>query len=514
MTKSKKEFNEFKIKPGETLDGKDLIRFKLDLIKGKSDPVWAVQNILGFGDLFPWQEEYLRLFYRNIYDASLMPIRDAYLSAGQRSGKTMWAAMIGSYDFFNVVTIPEPQKFFGVKNSQKLFATCMSTSGKLAEDGIYAHMLNAIEASEWMNQWFDIRSVTSPIPQISVDDKQVYAQVLGSWMNTAVGRTNFCVLLDEIDYFEESTSKRSGMEVYSRMTKSRDTLREWGHLVAISSPKSISGPILSLVRVAQKRIEEFGINGTDTIGFNKPVWELNPDPFFSFPELCKRYAHDMIAMWRDFGCKPEMAGGMQFPEGIFMDETLTNILKEKVRPKFQYPHVMYIDPAARSDKFGISVGCRVPFKGMVVDGTTYFKKKTGDPFIMPSDVWDFINEAIPRCNVRYFCFDTWMFTEILERVWKKHGIKPEQHFVTKSDYDTWRSYQSPNAPHPMRLCYDKELKDEADQLIVKEGKRGHVVDHAWNQYKDQSDTVAGVCWFLTNFEVESTVVPYIGLQII
>lgn len=504
--------NEIEITKGETLDGKDFREYMTGILKGTEDPVWYIFNILGEEELFPWQEDYIRKFYRHKYDKNAKMMRNMYLALGQRSGKTKLASIIASYAFFDIARLPDPQKFFRLSKGQELFMTMMATSAQLAEDGIFANMRNAMEHNEWLGQWFNFNFKND---RIDYKDKHIHAQVLGSWINTAVGRTNFLVGLDEIDYFEETKSKRSGWEIYSRMNKSRDTLGEYGKMLVISSPKTTSGPILTLARQAIKDIEIHGIDNVDSLGLIAPTWELNPRPEFSRASLFEKYKHDIVTLWRDYGCKPEMAGGMQFPEGIYMDPDIPNILRTGERPLEHYPHCMAIDPAVTNDKFGIAVGYKRPFSNMVIDGVSYFRKEGDSPYILPSDVWEFIHEAIPRCNVSGFVFDAWMFPEIIERVKTHHGIVAEKHIVLKEDYDRWRSYQDYKAKNPLQLCWEPELKDEADQLIVSESKTGKpTVNHQWNKSKDMSDCVANILWYLTNFELISNTVPFIGLHVI
>jgi len=516
-----KNNDEFEITKGETLDGRDYQEYMVGMIRGSSDPVWYVMNILGEEELFPWQENYLRLFYRHKYDASAKMMRNFYGCAGQRSGKTKLASIIASYAFFDIARLPEPQVFFRLSKSQELFMTMMATSAQLAEDGIFANMRNAMEHNDWLGQWFNL---TFKNDRIDYKEKHIHAQVLGSWINTAVGRTNFLVGLDEIDYFEETKSKRSGWEIYSRMNKSRDTLGEYGKMLVISSPKTTSGPIITLAKQAMKDAEIHGIENCDSIGFISPTWDLNPRPEFSKESLFEKYKHDKITLWRDYGCKPELAGGLQFPEGIRMDPTLVNVLKNGGYPAEPWPHVLAIDPAVTSCHFGIATGYKRPFGNIMVDGVMYFEKMEGDPFIMPSDIDKFIfgdpkkpdePNLIARCNISAFVFDAWMFPEINEKMIKRHGIIPEKHVVLKEDYDRWRSYQSELAEFPCHVCWDPELKDEADQLVVEESKSGKPsVNHLFNKYKDTSDCVANIMWYLTNFELVNTQMRYTGVYVI
>ncbi|TRZ80785.1 hypothetical protein D4R86_03790 [bacterium] len=500
------------LKPGEHLDGKDFTDYMSGMVRGSRDPVWFARTILGFEVLYPWQEHYLRTLYRHKYDPSAKKIRNIYLCAGQRSGKTMLASIIGSFSYFDIARLPHPQKYYKLQSSQKLFLTMMATSEKLALDGIFANMSSTMEENEWLNQWFDFKFKNG---RIDYEAKHIHAQVLGSWINTAVGRTNFFVGIDEIDYFEETKSKRSGWEIYTRMSKSRDTLGIDGKMMVISSPKTTSGPIMTLAKRALKAEETYGLANTDSVGLIGPTWDLNPNPEFSKKVLFEQYKDDLVTLWRDYGCRPELAGGVQFPEGIYMDARIANILRDGCRPAEHYPHVMTIDPAVTSDKFGVATGYKRPRGNVIIDGVYYFRKLEGDPYIMPSDVLKFIREAIPRCNVSSFVFDAWMFPEIIEQVHKKHGIVAVKHIVGKEDYDRWRSYQSPQAEYPMQVCWDDELKEEADMLVVSESKAGRpTVNHLWDKHKDMSDCVANALWYLVEGinELEEVAPRYAGVK--
>ena len=85
----------------------------------------------------------------------------------------------------------------------------------------------------------------------------------------------------------------------------------------------------------------------------------------------------------------------------------------------------------------------------------------------------------------------------------------------KEDYDRWRSYQSPSAENRVQVCWDPELKEEADQLVVEESKAGKpTVNHLWNKSKDMSDSVANALWYLTNFELINTKLRYTGVKVV
>lgn len=471
------------------------------VIKAKRDPVWFINEIIG-EELFPKQEEILRKFYQNRYNPKLPQLRKLILEAGQRSGKTVIASFIGMYEFFNAITLDDPAKHYGLIKNQPIFVTTVATSKQLAEDGVYANMLNHIEDNDWFNQWFDLNFKET---RIECDDKHVTCQVLGSWMNTVVGRSNICAILDEVDYFEESAGKRGAWSIYEKLENSTKTFGLDGHLVAISSPRSVTGIIKSLVRD--------GKVSPTTLAMTLCTWEMNPH--ISEQSLRDEYKYNMIAFWRDFACQPEIAGGLQFPEGVKLTK-MRNVLKDRsYRDKAPVIRVMSIDPAVRNDAFGIACGY-MNFNGdIIIDGVTKFVKEEGDAFISPSDVENFIFEAIPRLNVNHFVYDTWMFPNLIEDVQVKYGIIAEKHIVEKENYDMWRGLQESPGDFKLMVVEDEDLKREADSLIVKsQDTKIPKVDHPFTGSKDMCDTVANCIWYLTTTQEMNLVPDIVCLRMI
>lgn len=448
------------------------------VVKGNSDPAWFIKEVLGV-QLFPMQEKLIRDFYINRYDSSQPQKTQLILEAGQRSGKTALASFIGLYEFFTLITLKDPPKHYGIIKGQPIFVTCVATSRELAEDGVFANMVNHIEDNEWFNQWFDLKIKET---RIECEDKNSVIQVLGSWMTTAVGRTNKCAILDEVDYFEETSGKRGAWAIYEKLKNSTMTFGEDGHLVAISSPKTTSGIIRTLVNNES--------NNPRSLAVSIETWNMNPN--ITKESLMAEYKHNMSAFWRDFGCKPELAGSLQFPEGVKLVPMKNVLMDESYRDTEPIIRVMAIDPAYKNDAFGIACGYRHPLGDIIIDGVT---KITNQGVIGPDDISNFIYRAIPRLNVNHFVFDTWMFPNIIEDVHTKFGIEPIKHIVGKEDYDRWRGLQeSPNS-YKLMVVENEDLRRECENLIVKSGTK---VDHPTNGSKDMADCVSNCIWFLEN----------------
>lgn len=463
------------------------------VLKAKSDPVWFCNNVLE-QPLFPQQERALRLFYQNRYDPRLEQMKRLIMVWGMRSGKTALASMIGAYEFFDVITLDNPSKYYNLLKNQPIFLTTVATSSTLAEDGVFYNWINYIESSEWFNTWADVRIRDD---RITCDEKNVICQVLGSWATTVAGRSNRFVAFDELDLFEQATQgKRSGWEMYATLSKSTATFGLDGHIMAISSPKTSTGVIMSLYRR--------GLKEPNTVSILLPTWEANPN--YTKEALMEEHKYDLATFWRDFGCQPEIAGGVQFPERVKLTK-MTNVLKTPVLPPDNkyISRVMSIDPAVTSDSFGIATAYVNGENNIVVDGVHKFTKTEGAVYISPREVESFIYAQVPRLHVNAFVYDVWMFPNIIEEMHLRFGIEAEKHIVSKEDYDRWRGLQNNtlDTGRQLSVVYDEELETEVNNLIVKSLDSGKAkTDHPANFSKDMADCVANCIWYLTEREEE------------
>lgn len=468
------------------------------VVKGKTDPVWFMNEILG-QSLFPMQEKILREFYQSRYDPSLPQKKHLTIVAGMRSGKTALASMVGAYELFDIITMDNPSSHYGLIKNQPIFLTTVATSSTLAEDGVFYNWINYIEGAEWFDTWADLRIRDD---RITCDSKNVICQVLGSWATTVAGRSNRFVAFDELDLFEQATQgKRSGWEMYATLSKSTTTFGLDGHIMSISSPKSPTGVIVTLYKRGL-------LDPEHTVAKLLPTWEMNPH--LTKEALMEEHKFDMPTFWRDFGCQPEIAGGLQFPEGI-KTYNMTNVLKSEYVPPSKSPisRVMSIDPAVTNDSFGIACGFLNSAGDIVIDGVTKFTKTEGKIYISPREVEAFIFDRVRRLNIGAFVYDTWMYPNIIEELDIRFGIQAEKHIVTKEDYDMWKGLQEHplESGHGLSVVYDEDLENEANNLIVKKLESGKPkVDHSANHSKDMADCVANCIWYLTSVE-ETVMVP-------
>jgi hypothetical protein len=160
--------------------------------------------------------------------------------------------------------------------------------------------------------------------------------------------------------------------------------------------------------------------------------------------------------------------------------------------------VCAIDPALRNDGFGIAIGYK-DGNDFVIDGATRFIKKTGEPYVKPSEIKEFLERVVNTYGITHLIHDTWMFPEIIEMMENKYGVTCIKHIVGFEDYKRWWEMQDGKLEGTLNITYDRVLEREASNVFVKDGKRP-TVDHPSNGTKDIADCVCNILWLLTNDE--------------
>ena len=471
----------------DDFESRDGFEYASVILRMRHDPVWFIKEHLGVKP-FPVQEEIIREFYRNKYNPSLNPYKHLILALGMRSGKTALSGMLGAIEMMDICSISNPSKHYGLLKGQGIALLALATSLPQAQEGIFGNTVNLLEGSEFVQSWMDFQFKTD---SIQCRDKNVFFLALGSWASTAVGRSAKAVFFDELDNFEDTTSKRGAFEVYSRVIKATDTLGSDGHTFALSSLKSPTGIMMNLCKDAEDEKRRYG-ELSRSLAYIRPTWEVNPN--FTKEDLMREHEGNLAAFWRDFGCVPSIYNSLAFPNGVVLDPSIRNVLQNPPQSLTGQPYrIMAIDPAIKKDAFGIACGYKAPSGKIIIDGVHKFTKKDGNIMIMPSDIRNFINRTIPTLNIRVFMHDVWLYSDLIEDIIKR-GIKTEQHIVTHKSYDTWLDLESSNK---LSIVYNDDLRLECDKLVIIPGVKPKV-DHPSTGSKDMADCCANIIEYLHN----------------
>jgi len=438
-----------------------------------------------------------------MYDLHV-PNGNSYVANGivtHNSGKTALISTLMAYELFEVISWESPARHFGLMTGKSgkgatIGVTCLATSTKQADYGVFANMRNMIEENDFFDQWFDLRFRDQFIES---DKKNTIAQVLAPHAGRAAGFTNKCAIFDELDFFQESETLLDVQKVYDKVCNSTETFKREGKIIAISSLNTATGIMMREYRDA--KLEQKRPNPV-SLGFMFKTWEANPT--LTEEDLRRSCGNNRIKFLRDFANQPEVGAGLQFPEGVITDPTIVNLLyldfeNIKIIPETVYiPHVIAIDPAWKNDSFGVACGYK---RGNIItiDGVRKFTKDSeAEAYIKPSDIRNFIVNVVKNVKTNAFVYDVFnQSPELIEFIENNLGIDTIEHIVKKEDYDRWRGMQEGTFETNLKLVHEEQLISECNELIVKQTPGGKTkVDHLHSSSKDSSDTVANCIWYL------------------
>lgn len=482
-------------------DSCDNLKFLFQVKKYNADPVAFVEEILGvdFNPYYKKHKEMLYEIHREKY-TNLMPYNKIIMALGQRSGKSAIGTYESIYGLFEGLTVRDRHAKWGVRDDQLITIAIASNSMTQLEDGIYYDTTNMLEKNDWFNSWFDLKFRATDISSKECNTK---IRPLAASSYTAAGRSVLRAIIDEIDLFDSTVGRKSAMELVNVLSNGASTFGDDGKVFCLSSPKLENGTILSLYNNGIEKDMYGNFIEPKTFACKYPTWEINTSPALTREMLIAKYKFDMDTFYRDFACDPRSAGGLVFPTGINMFRG-TNILDDVTSAYQSVPHVLAIDPAATSDKFGLAVGYHDHTQNkIIVDGVGSMSKKEGAEYLSPVDVKNHINDIIDHCNVTTLIYDTYMYMEILEFCEKIKGVTIEKHIVDKPDYDRIKELQSYGS---LDVIFNEYVQHEFKNLITKQLATKIRVDHSPTSSKDIADCVANVTWYL-NLEQDNNFKP-------
>lgn len=447
------------------------------ILKASSDPVFFAEHPFFLGlKLYPKQAEILRQFYSGNYT-------DLILVAGMRSGKTFLGSVIAAYEAFQILSMDNPQAYWGLADTSPIFILNVARSEQQAKDTVFAQIEPKIRGSPFFLR-FKPRFRTS-----SIYFPTHYLTILSGTSSAAsmVGRTAKAVIFDELARFEE-TEKRGARMVWSSLSHSTLTFKQDGHRIVISSPVHPGDIVMELYRMAQTH--------PNMLGLKIPTWEMNPN--ISFEDLRPELEKDPASFWRDYGCEPSKSTSTFFRDPARIRRVMTgpNLLELLDSPQLPAlvtakEYILAIDPALRNDAFGIAIGHLDPSGIIIIDGAYRFVPEAGE--ISPFEVKAYIRKVASLFPVSTILFDLWHFPELLEEL-RILGVHLEFHRVSAEDYFILREkiYRG-----EIQLPKYEVLYDELSRLVQKSATK---VDHPSSGSKDVADCVANITQWLQNMK--------------
>lgn len=265
-----------------------------------------------------------------VTDGLLHTYNQLHAVVGQRAGKSITAALIGTYIEHRVCTIAHGfaggfAAYLGIPSSEIFEITYLASNEVQGADTIWAKYRGFRMNSTWFQRYVpwikaqEAKQLTppgmSPWSYNEIDKKIVNQHpstrlIINSLNSNSAGlrgRTRIAASADELSHMQQTESKLSADEIYRGLENSLRTVRSrtklhgrlpWlGCMVSVSSPVSKDDKAMRLLKVADK------IEGMYSCHY--ATWEFNPfEPRENFND---EFTKDPVGAQRDFGAQPPSA---------------------------------------------------------------------------------------------------------------------------------------------------------------------------------------------------------------
>jgi hypothetical protein len=440
------------------------------------------------------------------------------LVCGMRSGKGVIGSVLAWYAAYELLSLDDPQAYFGLAPGQEIQIVNLATSQPQAKNNVFKHMTDRLQTGgEWFAPLRDSAKVTGLEIRLP---KGIVIRCGHSRATSQVGATSYLVVLDELSRFRDTDGRDNADHVYEQMSATTATFGDRARVLVLSSPEWEGDKAMRLLDEALEIDDDDHPIRPYMMGLQMATWEANLK--HSQDWLWRRFDGDANprAFWRDFGARPPTT-----VEGYYPDP---GRWERQADPDRQHPYdeqgqlADWFKPCCDSRRFvHIDLGatrdaCGVAMAHKPVPGCPWYGDPARDPGARRIVVDVCLQLMPPRQNevqgeisfdrVRQFIYD-----------WNDRGFNIKGGQVS---YDGWQSLDSQQQlrRHGFRtaefsLDRDTEGHDTLQELVntdslsfyrydplIREGKqltlvRGKRVDHPKGGSKDVIDAVAGACYF-------------------
>lgn len=304
-----------------------------------------------------------------IEDGIFRGYNQLHLVVGKRAGKSMTAALMGTYAEHVIYTIAHTYPggfhgYFGITPAEKFEMTFLASNQISGQDTIWAKYTGFRTNSPWFRRyasWIGTQEKAQPAPApkmrrwsysedlAKIENEHPNVRLVIATLNSnssgQVGRTRVHGFIDELDYLLQGESRLSSTEVYRAIEGQLRTIRSrakafggmpwFGSMVSVSSPRDRGGKALELYHkspeIPQMYARKFA------------TWEYNPfEPRENFDG---DYAKDPGGAERDFGANPP---GAEHP--LVHDEArwATLAIDKDLKSKAEFEYTTRRDPLGQS----------------------------------------------------------------------------------------------------------------------------------------------------------------------
>ena len=305
--------------------------------------------------------------------------RQLILAIGRRSGKTTLSAIFASYELYRLISLGNPQQYYGLPNGNRIqiisVATDKDQAGLLFSD-VTSHMAkceffqpyianNTLSYVQFRTP-YDIERYGPTIRHengkfTSFNGKASIRVTFKASVSKGLrGSGNIVIILDEMAHFQDK-GVSSAKDIYDAITpsalafshKNPETNEQIGpvesRIISISSPLNRAGKFYELFQFAMSKAE----GSENLLAIQAPTWEVYKDCDPTF--LKEKFHEDPTVFRTEYGAEfSDRVRGW-----IERDEDLLDCVKPDHRPitagRPRSPHQMGIDVALIGDGTAVCI---------------------------------------------------------------------------------------------------------------------------------------------------------------
>lgn len=306
--------------------------------------------------------------------------RQLILSIGRRGGKTTLSAVFASYELYRILSLSNPQAYYGLPNGNRIQIISVATDkdqASLLFNDVTSHVAkceffqpyiaNNTQSYVKFRTPFDIERFG---PTVRHDNGKfqsfngkasVQLTFKASVSKGLRGSGNIVIILDEMAHFQDK-GVSSAKDIYDAITPStaafspkdpRDNTRPLGpteaRIICISSPLNKAGKFYELFQQAMSLAP-----GTENmIAIQAPTWEINPTVDSTYYR--NKYHEDPAVFMTEHGAlfTDRVRGWIE------RESDLLDCIRPALRPKLsgppRFPHQMGIDVGLIGDGTTVAI---------------------------------------------------------------------------------------------------------------------------------------------------------------
>jgi hypothetical protein len=518
----------FHLDLGQLLPLRDVSEAPVQPSRGIVDPVTFATDPYFCGlnlDKFPMQRRILADFL-----SPTSNYRSLILICGMRSGKGIAASVIAWYAAYELLSLADPQAYFGLAPRQEIQIITMATNEAQAKNNLFKHIKDRLATG---GDFFaglrpDVRETGLELHL----PKDVVIRCGHSRATGLVGATSYVVILDELPKFKDTEGRDNADAVFDLMSATTATFKDAARVLCIGSPAWAGDKGMRLLEQAMEIDEDGHFLHPTMLGIQMPTWEANLNLSQEYLWEAFNGAENPRAFWRDFGAAPPEATEAYYPDPERWDRQAdperqhpydqVGRLAEWFRPCCDARRYVHIDLGATRDACGLAMahkpvpGCpwyEPPRKrGIRVAEDAPPVNPNGRKIVLdvclqvapprereakPEISFEAIRQIIRDWDDRGFhikggqvSFDGWQSLDSQQQL-RREGYHVEEFSLDRDTegHDTLLELLNTN-----QLSYYKHpvLIREAKQLSLLRGKR---VNHPAGGSKDVADAVAGSAYW-------------------